>query len=70
MSELTIFLGLLMMRILVAAKNLNFLAPPVVNGVTEIRRYHFTDPFGEVDPGTKKTKGLSGRENIAPRKPK
>ena len=47
-----------------------FLAPPVVNGVTEMRRYHFTDPFGEVDPGTKKTKGFSGRENIAPRKPK
>ena len=30
----------------------------VVNGVVEIRRYHFTDPFDdEVDPGTKKTKG-------------
>ena len=53
--------------VLLPPPNDPFLAPPVVNGVTEMRRYHFTDPFGEVDPGTKKTKGFSGRENIAPR---
>ena len=56
--------------VLLPPPNDPFLAPPVVNGVTEMRRYHFTDPFGEVDPGTKKTKAFSGRENIAPRKSK
>ena len=44
--------------VLLPPSNDPFLAPPVVNGVTEMRRYHFTDPFGEVDPGTKKTKGI------------
>ena len=56
--------------VLLPPPNDPFLAPPVVNGVTEMRRYHFTDPFGEVDPGTKKTTGFSGRENNTPRKPK